>query len=219
LKFGLTLSGVDEQTRTEDMVLLAREGVEIGVLYTFDPEGRHRYPRLEWIADTALALRGSMSLHVCGKRARAQLFRGQLDGIISLVGRVQVNGIMEETEVITLSQSYPNRAFITQHCPGNMALAGLETPNPNHSLLVDSSGGRGLQTRYWRRPQTSKHVGFAGGLTPWILEEEIPRIAQVARVPWWIDMETGLRGGEGLFSMGRAKQAVEIWKSFQGEEG
>jgi phosphoribosylanthranilate isomerase len=79
-----------------------------------------------------------------------------------------------------------------------------------HGILVDASGGRGISPVEWVRPPTDKRVGFAGGLGPDNLEQELPRILDVSRFGDWIDMETGLRDDDDWFDVERARAVLEI---------
>jgi phosphoribosylanthranilate isomerase len=80
----------------------------------------------------------------------------------------------------------------------------LAVDAPNHSLLVDGSGGRGLSPERWVKPTTSKRVGFAGGLGPDNISAEYARIKEVAEGDFWIDMEGKLRDENDWFDTEKA---------------
>lgn len=82
-----------------------------------------------------------------------------------------------------------------------------------HQLLVDASGGRGVSPAEWTRPNTTRAVGFAGGLGPDNLAGELPRIAAVARGPWWVDMETKLRTDD-WFDIALAERCSDAFEQF-----
>lgn len=209
---GITLTGADERTPLDALVRLADLGAEIGLLYTFSPDGRHRYPDLRWIADATQALAGRAALHVCGQRARAGLCHSDLSWLLGRVGRVQVNGTLEPDKVLRLCEWLSEKTVITQHTAANQRLVEIDAPN--HALLVDGSGGRGLAPRRWQRPRTEKAVGFAGGLGPKSLGRELPGIAAVAKGGWWIDMESGLRDAADWFDVRRAEEVMWVWREW-----
>lgn len=213
----ITLTGVDQRTSAADLLALvsASPRVEVGILLTADPEGRHRYPGAEWATEMAVQLGKRCAVHVCGRRARRMLLDGEESrSWLCGAGRIQINGGFSRAEVLAFTQFVPE--VITQSVFSTDEL-GLVRASwvPGHQLLVDASGGKGLLPKSWRRPETAERpVGFAGGLSPENLATELPKIAAVARYPWWIDMETGLRDEQDWFSVERALRCVEIFERF-----
>lgn len=200
----LTVSGVDANT---DLDLLP-ECVEIAILYTKTPEGRHRYPSRRQIA-RMLRWRPwkDNALHVCGRGAREQLLGYQIPDLTHLVQRIQVNGEPTPEEVELLCEMYSDHEIITQHTHRNVDL--LSVRSPNHSLLVDSSGGRGLSPDRWEMPDTKKRVGFAGGLGPGNIAEELKKILKVSGEKAWVDMEGKLRDKNDWFDVHLADAVVD----------
>lgn len=213
---GITLTGADEHTPLPNLLRLADVGAEISILYTFSPDGRPRYPRRWWTAVALLELHGRAALHVCGGRARHQLMTGELDDLVAHASRVQINGMLAPAELWSFCRRWPLYPIITQHTDDNSAL--LAVPASNHAVLVDASGGRGQLPGWWQRPDTTKPVGFAGGLGPDTLAAELPRIATVARDPWWIDMEGNLRDESDRFSVPRALEVLALWNEWRARQ-
>jgi hypothetical protein len=210
----ITLTGADERTPVESLTALADRGAEIGLLYTHSPDGRKRYPEIAWIDAVAGILKGRVALHVCGVRARAELAGGVLDRLVKHVERIQVNGPMMRETVAAICRLYPQHTIITQHMPGNGDLFDLEYPN--HALLVDGSGGRGIAPKHWCPPFAPlKPIGFAGGLSPATLPQQLPRIAAVAGFLPWIDLESGLRDEQDWFDVKLANDAVTIFEQWK----
>ena len=204
----LTLTGIDDRTTPAEIRLLHGRGVELGILYTETPEGRNRYPSLSWIERTVSQIPGRYSLHVCGRKARERLFNYDLGYCIGRFQRIQINGKINEAELLDACSVYRGHTIITQANPGhdrNPRDCGLA----NHAVLVDGSGGRGLSPAEWLRPNTPRAVGFAGGLGPHNLRRELPRIKEVATEPTWIDMEARLRSESDWFSIAAAMAAVD----------
>ena len=187
----ITLTGADEKTAIDDLVALvdAIPMVEIGLLFTATPEGRNRYPSMDWLTSAASALSGRCAVHICGGGARAMLLAGELSRLTRHAPRIQVNGVVGAGELPGLATQVDT--LITQHCPANQGLVLADVKN--HALLIDGSGGRGISPDIWSRPVTDKPVGFAGGLGLANLEAELCKIALVADGDWWIDMEGKLR--------------------------
>lgn len=199
----ITLTGVDERTDLDALP----DGVEIGVLYTWEPERRHRYPPRSTVVKILERLQGRrLALHVCGGRARAKLLEYALPDLTHLVSRIQVNGQLFPDDVRTVCGLYGGHTIITQHTIQNSELAVLDVPN--HVVLVDGSGGRGRSPEQWKRPNTQKAVGFAGGLGPENVRDELTRIQSVAVGEWWIDMEGKLRNQDDWFDVQRANDVV-----------
>lgn len=206
----ITLTGADERTSIDALVSLALDCsvVEIGLLFTASPEGRNRYPSLDWLKDAAQALSGRCAIHVCGGAARAMLKAGELAPVTLHAPRVQVNGVIPPADLPSLADRVDT--LITQHCPSNSGL--VHAPVDNHVLLVDGSGGRGISPEAWERPSTNKDVGFAGGLGPGNLCDELCRIGVVASGEWWVDMEGKLRKDD-WFDVAAARSAAELFSA------
>jgi hypothetical protein len=208
----ITITGVDERTSIDEMERIVRTYpcVEIGILYTETPEGRNRYMRRRCITEWAQHFRSRCAVHVCGSRGRQNLLSGYAPGVRA-AGRIQVNGNLPAQEIRRACDLYPSAQIITQW---KGARSPYGVARPNHALLVDASGGRGLSPSEWKRPETSRPVGFAGGLGPDNLAAELPRIATVARDPWWVDMEGRLRTPDDWFSVALAEAAITAFLSF-----
>lgn len=68
----------------------------------------------------------------------------------------------------------------------------------------------------WPSPFPNRTCGYAGGLGPDNLETELPRIIGAARKhPFWIDMESSLRGLDDCFDLGKAAVSVRIVEAEQ----
>lgn len=216
----LTVTGADTNTPLRRIQQLARLPlVEIGLLLSGTPEGRQRYPWVTWLDEAASAADGHSALHVCGSVARRWLHEGKIERLTSKVARIQVNGKvgmegLSVPDIELLCAQYPRHVIITQHCLGNEAL--LEVTAQNHALLVDASGGRGVGPSSWERPDTLKEVGFAGGLGPDNLGEQLPLISAAAGGrPAWIDMEGRIRDANDWFDADRAQACIRAFHEWQ----
>lgn len=199
----VTFTGADEKT---DLDAVANVDAEIGILYSANPESRNRYPRKEWITEAVKSLPRA-SLHVCGRKARANLLSDTT--IAEGFQRIQVNGKVEPQELVSIGEMYPKHRIITQYVDRpnhNMPL--LELQLPNHELLIDASGGRGTLPKSWNPPKTYKRIGYAGGLGPDNIKEQLDLIFPVASFDFWIDMETSVRVDD-WFSIDKINQCLQ----------
>lgn len=204
----ITFTGADEKT---DVAELKKLNAEIGFLYSAERAGNQpRYPGLGWIRETAEKLQHA-SLHICGQAARAMLRDGRLP--TRGFGRIQVNGDLTCDEVENLCGMYPWHEIITQHHTESHHL--LQVKATNHSILLDSSGGRGVVPGSgWTAPVTEKRVGFAGGIGPDNIRHVMPVIALVIADGWWMDMEARLRTDD-WFDVQKAKTVLEKYEAFK----
>lgn len=197
----VTFTGVDQHTDLAALLQLENPiiRIEFGFLYSNDRNGKEaRYPAYEWLEatlpelDRAKGKQIGLALHVCGKEGIEQLWRGDLDILTGAVDRIQLNGTLPFETVEEICKRYSDHSVVTQGTAFNHPL--LRVPEHNHEILVDGSGGRGLVPKAWRRPFTTKNVGFAGGLGPMNITQELPLISRAAeRRPYWIDMEGKIR--------------------------
>ena len=64
--------------------------------------------------------------------------------------------------------------------------------------LYDKSGGAGVVPNTWPPAIDGVYSGYAGGLGPSNIADELPKIEVAARGnPFWIDMETHVRTDNG----------------------
>jgi phosphoribosylanthranilate isomerase len=79
------------------------------------------------------------------------------------------------------------------------------------SALLDSSGGRGIDTPLKVRPSSGK-VGYAGGFNPDNVGEKLSFLLQNVRMgEFWIDMESGVRTDD-WFDTNKVRQVLAICK-------
>jgi len=206
----VTVTGADVKT---DLDRLACLDVEVGLLLS-DTAGGNRYASHDWINETANSL-PHVSLHICGMESRFRLFRGDFDHILDRVQRVQINGRPLSLEINELHARRPELKIITQYSTahrGYFVSQDLLTSRAQaaHAYVMDESGGFGKLPKVWSRPATLAAVGFAGGLSPDNLEEQLPLILQVAKGRWWINMETGVRTDD-WFDLDKVQRVTELF--------
>jgi phosphoribosylanthranilate isomerase len=215
----ITLSGIDEKT---DLKFLSSNfnyssKVEFAILLSAKPDGRNRYPSLDWIRE-AIKTDLKFAVHLCGGDARKNALNGEYNDILKSknVDRIQVNGKVSIEELKTFCNMLYNSIIITQDCPSNKELANIpyspHMPNNRH-ILIDGSGGNGIVRENWDLPshlsQCSLPIGFAGGLGPDNLSEILPKIKanKLYHSPW-VDMETKLRDENDWFDISKALNCI-----------
>lgn len=135
-------------------------------------------------------------------------------------GRVQLNfnhrrAPVDLSALAALLNQFPDMTVITQHNTANedvwKSLAGWI----NHAVLFDSSGGNGVECKAWPSPISGVSCGYAGGLGPDHLAEELPRICAAANTrPYWVDMQGKLRTSEDAFDLNLAESCLQIITAF-----
>ena len=204
----VTLTGVDERCSKRDLTELLVRNVEVGILLSANPEGRHRYPSLEWIGDAVSFLGDRCAIHFCGRAAREGLLDSQYDWLVDRVGRIQINGSLADSDLDWALAHWPEKTIITQWAFTPEEYRDIHETSDNHAILIDGSGGRGIVPKAWpeiRHPV--KDIGFAGGLSPENIKQELTKILAIAQGGAWIDMESSLRVDD-WFSMERAREVV-----------
>jgi hypothetical protein len=225
-----TLTGIDEATDLRRIGSLSAEHpfAEWGVLLSESRAGSPtdlRYPSLEWIDELTVRMASDLrhanfALHVCGKAVHGLLNSGgRAAGLSKAFGRIQLNFHSRRIDVGSLREFVASRkgqTVVTQHNAANeevwMALGDLG----NHAVLFDASGGRGAKPSKWPPPLPGKACGYAGGLGPETLAEDLDAIAEACGgQPKWIDMEGRLRKGDvfDLPSAQRCLIAAAEWRN------
>lgn len=78
--------------------------------------------------------------------------------------------------------------------------------------LFDVSGGIGVVPESWPKPFKDVYCGYAGGLGPTTIVEQLKRIEQVVGdCEIWIDMETRIRSeNDAVFDLGKVVECIEL---------
>lgn len=215
-----TLTGVDEHTTLATLGALSQQYpfVEWGVLYSPGRAGTQgRYPSATWLAGLASALRRGrevpqFALHLCGDAVHDFLAGGRVTELAAAFPRIQLNFRASDIALPALVEAlrrHPDQMVLTQHNQTNARVAQTLRPAPNHGLLFDASGGRGVLRGAWPAPFPGFACGYAGGLGPHNLAQQLPAIHAAADgAPYWIDMESSLRNELDRFDLSRARAAL-----------
>jgi hypothetical protein len=211
----VTVTGADDSIDPEALIALTQKYpfVEWGILFSGSRQGGPRYPTDKWIGQLGLLARQLPNLcaHLCGKWVRDLVLEGEstwwhrYGPFASIFKRVQLNF---HGQFHKAAKGFPRRLksldhdFILQHDGVNdetILKLGADLPV---FPLFDRSGGAGVLPASWPKP-IWKYQGYAGGLSPENIEDELHRILDAAgesRI--WIDVETRVRSeDDALFDL------------------
>jgi hypothetical protein len=226
----VTVTGADDSIKPEDLVPLTEKYpfVEWGILFSGSRQGGPRYPSDGWISKLmhpAMQNRlPNLCAHLCGKWVRDLVLDGKATwwekyrGYAEIFKRVQLNF---HGQFHKAGKGFSGRLknlehdFILQHDGVNDATIlalGADLPV---SPLFDRSGGAGVLPASWPKP-IWKYQGYAGGLSPENIEDELHRILDAAgesRI--WIDVETRVRSeDDGRFDLGKVELFLKRCQPF-----
>lgn len=175
-----------------------------------------------------------LAAHLCGSRCQ-DVLDGNSEFISKLknlgFGRVQVNAtkannvtinptIIRETvlNIRKCMTAVPTIEWILQYNEETRCLCDsfLVEPEPNMSILYDSSCGLGIQMKDYPIPTNPDILyGYAGGIGPKNIMEMLAKIQHVSNgKAIWIDMETSLRT-KVISDTGDVKDVFSIEKCFE----
>lgn len=206
----VTITGADDSTDIEWMVAMQDRFpfVEWGVLVSKSQAGNYRFPSVDWLKRLVqYQSKLKTSVHVCGKWVR-QICGGQWEDMLLAVGsaaehaqRIQLNF---HAQAHSLDEDFfagarnalekSNWQLIFQIDGVNDLLLLKARRNELNAVpLYDLSGGAGILPSEWPRQTDGVYTGYAGGLGPQNVLEQIEKIKTVANGQIWIDMETRVR--------------------------
>lgn len=235
----VTLTGADESVDPADLLRLSREFpfVEWGILYG-SKEGTPRYPASEWRSQLAKVAMGAvaevrpmrLSAHLCSRWVRDFVLEGRYTFGQRLeepiYARVQLNfhayhhpadpsfvaaalRLSEWKEIIFQLDEVNDDLWKSSREKGIRAVP-----------LFDTSGGAGILPHSWPKPYANVYCGYAGGLGPDNLVEQLRAISTqaIGAVPVWVDMETRVRSeGDAVFDLDKCRRVLEAAAPFVGK--
>lgn len=229
----VTITGADDSVRPEDLLSLSKKYpfVEWGILYSTSQAGGPRFPGLQWLdaltllADAQTDNSFALSAHLCGKVVREFCQTGERSILESAFGtviqRVQLNfhaiPHAHGSELFKAIKGMPDKQFIFQIDEVNDLLVRLGSDQGcDVAALFDKSGGAGILPDQWPAPYERIPCGYAGGLSPHNVVEQIKLIeAKAGSVPIWIDVETHLRSESNwLFDLGKVDTFLQRTADF-----
>ncbi len=224
----ITFTGIDDRTSIKTLCEIQRKYpfAEFGILTSYHwAENGNRYLSPSLIS----SLRGkglNLSLHVCGSAARDaalgkwsdidKLIQGNLDIFL----RIQLNIAEREDcpEYCWFPAQFGPELIIQQHSVKELAVYKetlehwfgrdrAEERDPI-SLLLDASGGRGVDTPINVFLSRGK-VGYAGGINTDNVGEKLSYLLEHKDTGnFWIDMESGVRTND-WFDTGKVSKVLQ----------
>ncbi len=217
----ITFTGIDARTDVQMLRAIQEQHpiAEFGVLtsyHWYDNGNRYIDPRS---LSNLCGLGLNLALHVCGSLA-SRAADGYWDSVdhllvhcLGLFGRVQLN-IANRTDNPYRLASEPtsDTEVIIQQKEARDIEFFERSKWMNISLLLDASGGRGVDTPINVLPNAGKafKVGYAGGITPDNVADKLSYLMENENVgDFWIDMETGVRTND-WFDLEKVSRVLEI---------
>lgn len=225
----LTVTGADDRTSLAEMKAISEDFgdfLEWGILLSRSSEGMPRFPSRKWIEE--LSQSGlPTSGHFCGTWAR-DLVRGsftaqqELQSPLESFRRFQINFHGEE---------FPHDPILlTNLCKGIhqkviFQIDGVNDFRYRHARercdhvvpLFDKSHGEGISPDSWPSPFVGTYCGYAGGLGPDNLHDELRRLEDaVGDNDIWIDMETKVRNSKDEFDLDLVSMCLSVVRDCMG---
>lgn len=204
----ITFTGVDRADLLPGMHALSeRFPIEWGVLIDADQEDRPLFPG-RGVRQLLQASALRQSAHICGGAASA-IVQGH-DPRLDLEGfsRVQINHSRNGSDEVSIRNSC---AFGLRH-DIRIALQcqGAFPADDRVDWLYDVSFGSGRMPAAWPAVVSAHPLcGYSGGLGPTNVAELLAKFPIAVGVPFWIDMESGVRT-EGRFDLGKCAAVCEL---------
>ena len=218
----ITFTGVDAGTDIRKLMEIQKDFpiVEFGVLASYHwKENGNRY--LDPSLFESLVGLEHLSLHLCGTAA-VDAARGNWSriyeytrGFLPIFDRIQLNlsrsrnapdyvavPILGRQEVIIQQRDAESRTLYDNTI---RQWPGVD----NFSMLLDASGGKGVDTQVVVFPSERK-IGYAGGISPDNVGAKLAYLLRnVQSGTFWIDMETGVRTGD-WFDVDKVRQVLSV---------
>lgn len=224
----VTITGADDSISPKDLLPLSAEfpNVEWGILFSGSRQGTARYPSAEWIEKLWMASSQGLRLsaHLCGKWVRDLVLEGDfswkknIGQPFGMFHRIQLNFHAhhhpgEKNFIDILLQHQHTKQFIFQMDGVNDQLfKSAHDAGAWATPLFDRSGGAGVLPKEWPKAYPGVLCGYAGGLSPDNLAEELRKIEAAAGAERiWIDTETRVRSDDDKkFDLAKVRRFLEI---------
>ena len=209
----ITMTGADNSISPQDLLPLSEKfpRVEWGILLSNSKLGGLRFPNFEWLNELE-AIQSSLddehklnlSGHICQQwcrdifQAKKMTFAGAFPKLWNMFQRIQLNFSPYEVGIdfVELLKNFPEKQFIFQVGKKNRdaLFAHAVKEKVNVACLFDRSGGKGIVPASWPKVREDVMCGYAGGLGPDTITQELENISQVVGdKDIWIDMEGRIR--------------------------
>ena len=217
----VAITGADDGVTVEDLNALQKEYpfVEWALLYMPERAGEKRFPSEKWLQDFSTHYKGAhRAMHLCGGA-----FLGFVENDPAILKtmkgfrRIQLNlefgdvdGKYDPQKLIEQIRAHPEHEFVIQYTEKRKNLLPVLATIPHHAILFDGSAGAGVLPGAWPAPLSGHFCGYAGGLRPENVKDNIEKIAKTAGdYETWIDMESGVRTDD-RFDLAKVRQVLAI---------
>ena len=220
----ITFTGIGPNTDLDELRKIQEENpiVEFGILMSKNwQENGPRYfdpSKLNILRDSGL----NLSCHVCGSVARATVRENWeplfalTDGLVGIFKRCQLNiGSDEPTEETEFLRPPIDleELIIQQKDANNLGHYNMLRRKDRISILLDASGGLGIDTPIVPFDIKGVKVGYAGGMNPENVGKKLDILMSSDKVgDFWIDMESGVRTNE-VFDIDKVKRVLNVCNS------
>lgn len=223
----VTVTGADDSIMASELLDVSKQYpfVEWGILFSPDRFGSPRFPSKRWlddIADVAVDGQLALSAHLCGRFARAALsadwaWQRAVGSAAWLYGRVQINcGNNHYPSLGPMLREWPTTQRVIVQCSAKNEywVGGAYRDGARFDILYDGSGGNGINPSRWPRADTTALYGYAGGLGPDNVIDQLPCISEAADGrSFWIDMETKVRSHDNqLFDLAKVMRVLKAMR-------
>ncbi len=211
----VTITGADDFSKPEEIIKLTEEyptlHTEWGLALSKKREGQPQYPSRTWINEFILQSKGqklALAGHLCGEWLAELIaceftYHRDRPDCWDAFDRVQLNfskrswpgGDEFPADLINYDKTFIFQMEGVNDKFYNMAMEGQVQCYP----LFDMSLGNGISPEKWPSPLHPYLNGYAGGLGPDNLAEELKKIEEITfNNPIWIDMTTKVRTNDQL---------------------
>ena len=219
----VTFTGLDARTdirRLRD-IQQRHPNAEFGILFSQTRTGNeNRYPEKRIIRKFQQS-GVRLALHVCGRLAR-QTFAESFYDLVTWTGgltqfdRIQLNGLSSLTDLHRDRFEIPagTEIILQQHPAFPLITEKIgEVTGGNLSLLMDASGGEGIDTPFRVVHIPGVRIGYAGGINPNNVVTKLEGLLRDGAADFWIDMESGVRTNDWL-DLDKVENVLEKVKNF-----
>ena len=216
-----SITGADDAVDIDDLSAIAEEFpfVEWAILLLPSRTGTPRCPTQGWIEDFSRRCRARhTAMHLC-EDGLLRFIAGEQDVRALMAGfqRIQLNlkfgdveGKYDPADLVARVREAPQWDFIIQYTPDKKDIVKSFEGIKNHAVLFDASAGQGISPEGWDAPLPGHFCGYAGGLNPDNVSENLEKISRVAAGhTTWIDMESGVRTDD-RFDLGKVRRVLEL---------
>ncbi len=227
----VAITGADDSVSPQDLFDLSVKYpyVEWAILMGREYQGKKRFPSASWLNNFSANCKDlQIAGHLCGKYVN-EFLEAKLQFIDedfyfwNVAQRMQVNthGVYHP---LANPEMLKNWGFA--HLPENIEEVIFQIDDVNHHIrlfaeqnidnreisgLYDLSHGAGISPDHWPVLSPTFKRGYAGGLGPDNIEEQLEKIASVVGDnEIWIDMETKVRSGNDFqFDLGKVEFCLQ----------